>query len=744
MTQTYKKYAVVALSSGMSHPLDYGIKEEHLSDAFEGSLVQVPLRGRLQTGIILALKEECSLKKVLSVNRILQNERLLTPALFELAKWMSHYYLTSLAKVLKLFFPKSVREEMGHKQQWVIKKNQPTEKLLAFCLEKRAKKPKQVAALDVLLKEDRELFLTELMEQAQVSRSSILSLEKEGLIKTSLTQVDRNPLKDAEFFPSMKKKLTVEQAQVVEVLKEDMKKAEFKTSLLHGVTGSGKTEVYLQLIDQALENKKTVLMLVPEIALTTQTIEKFKGRFPNQVAILHHRLSHGERYDTWHRIRKKEVSIVIGARSAIFAPLIDLGLIIVDEEHESSYKQTEEMPTYHARDLAVMRGKLEKAVVVLGSATPSFESYTNAKKGKYRLLTLSKRVSDKPLAKVQLVDMKNEYEKSGGFTSFSQPLISALKKRYEKGEQSILFLNRRGYHTSLVCSGCGLVVQCPNCDIALTFHLKKKQLSCHLCDFVQAPLTSCPKCHEQTIQYKGIGTEKIEIGLKKLLPDLRILRMDSDTTKHKGSYEKMYYAFRNQKADVLIGTQMIAKGLDFPNVTFVGVLNGDSQLNLPDFRASEQTFQLLTQVAGRAGRGESKGEVIVQTINPQNQVLNLALEQDFSLFYDHEIKSRELFCFPPFTSMMKIVFKGKDEQKTFRSAESFYNALKKQHIKGLELLAPLPCGYPKINEFYRFQILLKSSAFSKVSSAISSLMHQWEKDRSVKVLVDINPQSTFF
>lgn len=744
MTQSFSHYATCALTTGLQKELDYGVDESLLEQVQIGSLVQVPLRGRLVSAVVLAMKAQSKVPRIKPIHKILHPLPLMTPKLFELAKWMSEYYVTDLPRVLKLFFPKEVREELGHKQQFIVKKKKTFSEIQAYCLENRSKKPKQVVLLDELLKVEGGILLTELLERAKATRASLQSLEKSGLVECLKTYIDRCPLEKAEFFSVKPKKLNEAQEQVLKILERDLYEETFKVSLIHGVTGSGKTEVYLKMIEACLKKGKSALLLVPEIALTTQTIEKFKGRFQGKIALLHHRLSQGERYDAWHRIRKKEVSLVIGARSAIFAPLVDLGLIIIDEEHESSYKQTEEMPTYHARDLAVMRGKIESCLVVLGSATPSFESYHNALKGKYQLLEINHRFSGSSLPQVRLIDMKREIERSEGFTLFSEELIKEIKKRYEKGEQVLLFLNRKGYHTTLICKGCGEIVRCPDCDLALTFHLKGAELACHLCDYRTPAPKWCKKCGEPTLQYKGVGTEKVHEQLKKILPNLRILRMDGETTKHKGSYQELYYGFRNQKADVLIGTQMVAKGLDFPNVTLVGILNGDSQLSIPDFKGAESTFQLMTQVAGRAGRGLTEGEVLLQTFRPENKVLQLALKQDFPSFYAMEIDSRSLFSFPPFMQLIKVVFKSKKEEQALHEAQVCHQFLKKKSTSKVFIVEPLPCGYPKIKAYFRYQVLIKAEVLKQTLGVLREYLSFAQKNKGVKVLIDVNPASTFF
>ncbi len=455
--------------------------------------------------------------------------------------------------------------------------------------------------------------------------------------------------------------------------------------------------MYIQAIDHALKLGKGTIMLVPEISLTAQTIQRFRSRFHEKIAILHSRLSHGERNDEWHKIRQGDAKIVIGARSALFSPVKDLGLIIVDEEHEQSYKQQDDAPSYQGRDVAVMRGKLSHSTVILGSATPSLESYYNAQKGKYILSVLTQRAEAASMPTVQIVDMKKEFEKAKGFTHFSDALLTGIKKRQEVGEQTILFLNRRGYHTNLLCQSCGKTVQCAHCDVSLTFHLEDNALACHLCGYrVSPPPKCCPHCQgSNPLKFKGAGTEQIEKALHAILPGIRTIRVDGDTTRHKGSHQRLLRDFGTGKADVMIGTQMIAKGLHFPEVTLVGVLNSDASLNIPDFRASETVFQLITQVSGRAGRGVVSGEVIIQTAMPDNTTIRLASEQDYVKFYEEEIIVRQLFNYPPFSQIAKLTFSGTDAKGTEKAAQRLRHELTARMPSEFELLPVVPVAMPK-------------------------------------------------
>jgi primosomal protein N' (replication factor Y) len=576
------------------------------------------------------------------------------------------------------------------------------------------------------------------------SLSSVKTLVKSRALTLEKSVLDRSPIWDQEYFLSKAKTLTDEQATALKKIQESLSNGAFSPHLLFGVTGSGKTEVYLQAIEHALKLNKGVIFLIPEIILTSQTIERLKSRFKEKIALLHHRLSQGERHDTWKNILSGAAPIVVGARSALFSPVPNLSLIIVDEEHEGSYKQTEESPCYHARDLAIVRAKFCKACVILGSATPSLESYENALSGKYILSTLTSRPASFSLPTVHLVDMKQEYDKRKGFTLFSDKLLSAIKQRLSLGEQSLLLLNRRGYHSSQVCLSCSHVMKCPHCDMNLTFHLGENILACHLCDFRQRPEKCCPNCHKDgQFKFKGAGTEMVEKALYALFPQARILRMDADTTKKKGSHEELCKKFKSGKADILIGTQMIAKGLHFPLVTLVGVLHADVNLQIPDFRASESVFQLLTQVAGRSGRSDLKGEVIVQTLIPDHSTLRHAASQDFLSFYEEEIEVRKLFDYPPFVHLVKCTLVGEDMEMTLQKAKEARNYLLQEIPSHVELLPVTPCGHAKVQDKFRFQFLLKMKKVISLQEKVSYLTARLAKDK-IRFFIDVDPLSTFF
>lgn len=744
--ERYSTFVSVLVDLGIDKPLDYGVPEECIPLVKRGSQVEVPLKGYPRMGYVLEVKKETACSKVLPLHSVTSDEELLTEELFELALWMSQYYQATLRQVLKSFLPAIIRKPIAHKEQFYVKRAHSKEKLRLLCIDLRDKHPAQAKVLEALLLEKDGLFLTELVEKTGVSKSPVEGLEKKGILTVERVRVDRSPLIGEEYFKTLPKKLNQAQQEGFEKIVRSIDARAFETHLIYGVTGSGKTEIYLQAIEYTVQKGLSALMLVPEISLTGQTIERFRARFDHPIAILHHRLSQGERFDEWHRIRRGEAKIVIGARSSLFSPVRDLGLIIVDEEHDGAYKQSEESPCYNARDVAVMRGKFNKACVVLGTATPSLESYYNTQVGKYNLTHLPVRAAHATLPTVKIINMQKEYEKAGGFTCFSELLIEKIKKKLELGEQTILFLNRRGYHTSLQCKHCGHIFMCPSCDTTLTFHRGENILACHLCDHRTSPPPSqCPACKNgETLKYKGIGTEQVERAVHALFPEARTLRIDGDTTRHKGSHERLFRAFSTQKADILIGTQMITKGLHFPGVTLVAVLNSDGGLHIPDFRASERVFQQITQVAGRAGRGELAGEVIIQTLMPENETILQAASQDFEAFYRSEIATRQAFNFPPFSHLVKLTFSGENAQFTQQRAESLRSHLA-SILEKKALVHPLiPSGHAKIKDLFRFQCLIRGQSIYLINQAIQKALLLSPFPKAIRLHIDVDPLSTFF
>ncbi len=736
-------FVSVLLDDALDKSLDYRIPSGLMEKIQPGMRVLVPVRKSLRKATILQVKNQAEVENPLEVHEILSEKPLISEDLFALCAWISRYYCCSLRKVLRVALPPSIRQDQKHKTQLFVKSLISKNELVALC-EKR-KSPSQSQVLDVMLLSPKGILLSALLEKASVSRSPVDSLVKNKILTLQEIQIDRTFSLENEYFQTVAKKLNPSQEEALQKIKEGMLKKKFETHLLFGVTGSGKTEVYLQAIEYALSLNKGAILLVPEIALTSQTIERLKSRFKEKIAILHHRLGVGERHDSWHHIKSGAAKIVVGARSAIFSPVENLGLIMVDEEHEPSYKQTDEAPCYHARDVAVMRGKFLGAQVVLGTATPSLESYHNALQGKYTLSVLKAR-ADKAasLPTVTIVDMQKEWEKNAGFTLFSDALLQGIKKRIEQGEQTILFLNKRGYHRSQACLKCSFVVVCPHCEVSLTFHLGENILACHLCDHRIKPHRTCPECKcEEGLKYKGAGTELVEKALHAIFENVRTLRLDADTTRHKGSHDILFKQFRSGKADVLIGTQMIAKGLHFPSVTLVGILDADGSLHIPDFRASEHVFQLITQVCGRSGRGHIPGEAIIQTHMPTHPLIQHASRQDFEGFYKEEIESRKQFEYPPFTHLVKCVFSGTSSADTYAYAQKVRQFLIQKLPPSFEILPPLPCGHPKIKDNYRFQFLIKGEKVMPLTGVLEQARMLFT-NKNVRMLIDIDPLSTFF
>ncbi len=724
-----KVFVEVLLDQNLAKPLDYAVPAEWLVEV--GMRVEVPLKSSLKKGTIAKIKNVSSWPEVKSIHRMLSSHAELSEPLWKLAQWMAKYYCTPLQRVLKCFIPINVRKEVKQKTQIYLKVAKTHAECLKAIEELRRKAPVQAEILEQVLNSPKGLYLADLAG----SRSAVNSLVKKKWLSSQAVHTSEDLLLDEEFFPTQPKTLNLEQTVCLQALVASLEKNQFAAHLIHGITGSGKTEVYMQAIAAALEQNKSVIMLVPEISLTSQTIERFKARFSQKIAILHHRRSLGERTTAWEELRCGTARLVIGARSALFCPAQNLGLIIVDEEHDPSYKQSDEMPCYQARDTAVMRAHLENCAIVLGSATPSIESYFNAEKGKYLLHTLQTRATAAPLPKVQIVDMKRALEKAGGFTHFCEELIDGLKLRIQNGEQALLFLNRRGYHRMQICQSCRHILKCPHCDLALTFHREANFLQCHLCDFRQPAPRSCPQCQESaTLQFKGFGTEHVERSLHALFPEVRTLRMDRDTTQKKHSHEELFKQFRAHKADVLIGTQMIAKGFHFPSVTLVGVLNTDATLSIPDFRSAEQVFQIVTQVAGRAGREQLPGEVVIQTFLPDHPVLHLAASQDYTAFYRATIQDRGHFGYPPFCHLIKLLFSDPDPARAQALAQSAYDQLRTLPPP-TQLLPVIPAGHAKVKDQYRFQFLIKTPKVASIADALKEIP-------GAKIAVD--PWSTYF
>ena len=586
----------------------------------------------------------------------------------------------------------------------------------------------------------RDVFLKEI-EEMGFSKSSLDTLIKKGYLEKYDAEIERDPFANRIFEKEDNRQLTHDQQIAFDAIKEKIDANEERTFLLHGVTGSGKTEVYLQAIESALNQGKQAMMLVPEIALTPQMVLRVKRRFGDDVAVLHSGLSNGERYDEWQKIRDGRAQVSVGARSSIFAPFKNLGLIIIDEEHESTYKQ-EDYPRYHARDIAQWRSSYHHCPVILGSATPSLESYARAEKDVYQLLSLPHRVNNQALPEIDIVDMREELAE-GNRSMFSSTLRDAIQHCLDNNEQIVLFLNRRGYASFMLCRDCGHVPQCPNCDISLTYHKTTDLLKCHYCGYQETPPNQCPNCESEHIRQVGTGTQRVEELLQQEFEEAKIIRMDVDTTSRKGAHEKLLTDFENGKGDILLGTQMIAKGLDYPNITLVGVLNADTMLNLPDFRASERTYQLLTQVAGRAGRHEKEGKVIIQTYNPEHYAIEDVKKNDYLTFYQQEMTYRKLGKYPPYYFLINFTISHKEMKKVMEASKHIHKILL-QHLTDQSLvLGPSPAALSRINNEYRFQILVKYKREPELHKALQYLddyyHEQYVKDK-LALKIDINPQ----
>jgi len=736
--------ARVTLEIALRREFDYAIPAELEAEVEIGSRVKVPFGPREVMGCVTALIEQSTHTNLRSIVKVIGQQSFITPKVLEFARWIAKYYCCPIEVALKSVLPDAVRkEEDGWRERLFVRKLPLTGEM-----PKLTKRQEEIWKIITI---SGQIPLQELLQTTGTTSETVRKLEDKGLIAIAPEISERDPYANEKILASAALTLNPEQvtalATIYEAMERDKKPATPRTFLLHGVTGSGKTEIYLQAIAHALERRQGAIVLVPEISLTPQTVERFKARFssgPLQtlVAVLHSHLSAGERHDEWHKIRQGRARIVIGARSAIFAPVEPLGLIIVDEEHEHSYKQ-EEAPRYHARDVAVVRGQMEEAVVVLGSATPSMESFYNVKRAKYGLLELTSRVDDQRMPIVRVVDMRKENRKQKGTPIFSQELKEAITRRLDRNEQTILFLNRRGYSTSLQCTQCGYVAECPNCSVSLTFHRQAQKLRCHICNYEGAVPKICPepKCGNPAIRYSGLGTERLEETLGKLFPHARLRRMDSDTLKKKDDYRRILGDFRLGKIDILVGTQMIAKGLHFPNVTLVGIIYADLSLHIPDFRAGERTFQLITQVAGRAGRGDVEGEVFVQAFTPFHPAIQYARRHDFIGFYEQEIEFREQLKYPPISRVALLTLKGRNEDKVEFSASHLRKQIESmsQEIADLILAGPAPAPLARAESNYRYQLMLRTKRMSPVSELLTRLVQDLTLPEGVTLSIDIDP-----
>jgi primosomal protein N' (replication factor Y) len=786
-------------------PYEFKIPEELQADIALGMRVIVPFGqgNRRVQGFIVNLKEDQIFKGQLKeIASLMDLEPVLNTELIALGKWMAQEtysfmiscYQTMLPAVLRAKYKKVVKLTEGvsddtlfdifRGKKWMdweeVEDRNLTAKMLKLKQEdkvavnylvddKVTKKTKKIVFRDLsiddlkeelekvsanahrqqdLLKILIELPANESIEQKvlndqyNISTSVINRGVEYGWCRREEVDVYRDPYEESNIESTEDLTLNSEQSEAYETIVEKIERNEEEVFLLQGVTGSGKTEIYLQTIARVLEKGEGAIVLVPEIALTPQMVHRFKGRFGDLVAVMHSGLSNGEKYDEWRKIEKGEAKVVVGARSSIFAPLENIGLIVIDEEHETSYKQSDS-PRYHARDVAIWRAQYHNCPVILGSATPSLESRARASKDVYTLLELDKRVNDRPLPQVEIIDMREEM-RSGNASLFSKNLQETLKDRLAKNEQAVLMLNRRGYSSFVMCRDCGFVLKCPNCDISQTLHMDSHSMKCHYCGHEEAIPNICPSCHSNRIRYFGTGTQKVQEELEKQLPEARILRMDMDTTSRKGAHERILQQFGNQEADILLGTQMIAKGLDFPNVTFVGVLNADTALGLPDFRSSEKTFQLLTQVSGRAGRGTIKGNVIIQTYNPEHYAIQFAQEHDYEKFYYHEMKYRHLSDYSPYYFLTSIQVSHENEVTAAKRIQQVAEFIKPYLSDQAILLGPTPRFVARTHNKYHFQLIIKYKNETRLNECLHELLQTTQKEQSQGLTIKIDPNPTQF
>jgi primosomal protein N' (replication factor Y) (superfamily II helicase) len=730
----------VLLDSALDRPLDYQLSQEQKELAAIGSRVRVPLQAREVLGTILSFPTDIHPGRLRPISTLLHEKPLIRPVLLRMAHWIADYYCCREEVALRTVLPQVIRRaEVGARQQQAV---ELVRAVSANEIEDlRRKAPRQAGLLEALQSTPAPMLLSQLEQVLPGCRDAVQGLQKRGLVRTFRQTVERDPHAGETFLPTNPLALNAEQAVALAAVETAMA-APKKPILLHGITGSGKTEVYLQAIAMALAAGRTAIVLVPEISLTPQTVERFKSRFADrqkEIAVLHSHLSEGERHDEWYKIHSGQARVVIGARSAIFAPLENLGLIVVDEEHENSYKQ-DEVPKYNARDLAVLRGTMEPCAVLLGSATPSLESYHNATTGKYELVDLRERADNRQLPLIRILDLRVMKRHKGAEALFAVPLIQAVNERLSRQEQVIIFLNRRGYSTSLICQACGHVCECPDCSVALTYHREAGRLVCHICGHSRRAPKKCPECEDPGIRFSGTGTQKVEEAVARCFPQARIARMDADAMSRKNAYQETLGKFRQREIDILVGTQMIAKGLHFPNVTLVGIVNADLGLHLPDFRAGERTFQLLTQVAGRAGRGEMEGEVMVQTYTPFAAAIQFARHHDFSGFVEQELDFRRQFSYPPFARMILLTVRSVREDLAEFTAQTLRRKLAEDLPEGIILGEAGAAPLSKAKGNFRFHIAMRAPRSIPLQAHIQRVLHRTPLPEDVFLAIDVDPQ----
>ncbi len=736
--QNQQLIARVVFPAVLDQTYDYRIPDALAGEVEPGRRVRVPLGHGNQTRLAYCVEvdtQPATRRKLKDVASVVDKRRLLSPSMLRLTRWMSERYLCSWGEVLEGVLPAAVRDHAGTRVAELL--SVPPEVIER--LNELQLPAKQKAALEALAASPEPLTATDLARVAGCTTAPIKALKEKGLVQLQRERIHTRVVQEAEALRESHLTMHADQQKALSAIVSALDEGRHETIVLHGVTGSGKTEVYIQAIQHVLSFGRQAIVLVPEISLTPQTKQRFRARFGN-VAVLHSHLSDVERHWHWEQIAKGEVSVVVGARSAVFAPTPHLGLIVLDEEHESSFKQST-VPRYHAREVALQRAKAENIPLVLGSATPSLETWHRAQQGEYRLVEMPDRVFSRPLPDVETIDLRVEFLDRRQRGALSRPLVRAMEETLNRGEQVILLLNRRGYSTHIQCPACGETVRCPNCDITLTHHRVEELAVCHYCDYrIDAP-QQCPACQFAGIRYSGLGTQRLEHEVQTRFPHHACLRMDTDAMQKPGSHERALAAFRAGEVQILLGTQMIAKGLDFPNVTLVGVVQADTALHLPDFRAAERTFQLLVQVAGRTGRGDKGGRVLVQTFSPEHPVIQAAIRHDYHSFAQGELPNREMLGYPPYSEMVRLVVRGPSEAQTEGFAQLIAQRLRSAilEIEPCRVLGPAPCPITRLRGLYRFQVQAQSPHGAELRAAVAKAVSDVKPPEGVQWIVDVDP-----
>lgn len=731
--------------TGLDRELAYAVPEAMQAQVAVGSLVRVPLLNRTQLGVVARIgsEEDVPPGKLKFIFEVLYDTPVLDGQLIQMGRWMQRYYAAGPDAVFDTMIPAAVRQQSAPKMNKLLEVGQilPDEEMAK--LEKRA--PKQAALYRFIQQQIKPLPKGMVLQRLKVNAASCEALVKKGLVKEFAEREERvayaDDLAGAETVASHDVTLNEEQQAAADDFRASLDAREFRPHLLHGVTGSGKTEVYLDAMRATLQQGGGAIFLVPEVALTPQTVGRLRARLERdgaKIVVWHSHLSAGERFDAWFALARGEAQVVVGARSAIFAPVPNLRLVVVDEEHEPAYKQGE-TPRYHGRDVAVYRAMLAGATCILGSATPSLETLYNVQQKRYKLNRLNKRVDDRQLPTVHIVDMRREKLRAEGMSSISQTLSEKLVDRFEKREQTILFLNRRGYSNAVLCPDCGFTPECPHCAVTLTYHKTEERIKCHICGYFERAPQRCVKCGSVEIKRRGFGTQRIEEAVQKIVPKAKIVRMDTDTMTKKNLFRHILGDFRKGKIDILVGTQMIAKGLDFPNVTLVGMVDADISLHIPDFRAGERCFQLLVQVSGRAGRGDLAGEVIVQTFMPHHEPIQFARRGDFDGYLEAELEQRREFHYPPFRHIVRHLFRGRNPDKVTFYAEKWADLVEEKLEHPVEIRGPAPAPLEKMKDTYRFHIWYFLGNVSKVLPSILELRKTFPMDDDVVDVFDVDP-----